>query len=281
MEEPRAGALKVGFIAAGAANGKLSWATVANLSGTAVSLLGWTIHGEGKNALRLTGMLEPGDAKRIECELKLGGSGEVQLKNGAGELIDVIKYEAGDGEGCAVHGVGGLRVVCAMVNAVGDEFENEFVVLANLSGSEVTLGGHRLSDGKHEPLALSGTLGPGEALRVTKMYDQGSGVGVTLNNRSGVVRLLADDAVVDEVKYSDNREHRIEEGVPVPFNVDWTVQNVLKVPATVVSRALNLAPAAKKNPLYLTPLRYVLPAVAIALALCKICKAYKRRARAA
>ncbi len=54
--------------------------------------------------------------------MKLTGSGEVQLKNGAGELIDVIKYEAGDAGSCVVDVVGGLRVVRSMVSAVGNMY---------------------------------------------------------------------------------------------------------------------------------------------------------------
>ena len=294
MEQPQASTCKIGFIAGGLEAGKLNWITVANLSRHAVSLVGWTLQTEENAAQRLTGMLEPGDTKRIESEMKLNEKGVVKLMNGAGELIDRFTYETGANasESCGIHGSGKtLEVLCAMVNAIGDEFENEFVVLANMSKVDVKLADYSLSDCKHTPLALgTKTLRPGETVKVTKMYDQRTGVGVSLNNRRGSIQILSGDKVIDEVEYADNRDNRIEEGVPVSFHVDWNTAANIKISQTVpVSRELDVTqvsaavtqPNTKKNGVFYTPFRYVLPAVAIAWALCKICKAYKRRARAA
>lgn len=293
MEQPLATTSKVGFIAVRAEDGELKWTTVANLSGCAVSLVGWTLHSEGNEALRLTGMLEPGDTKRINCDLKLFNKGTVRLMNGAGELIDKFTHVKDNDDSqtnFAVHNDDGvasnLQILCAMVNAIGDESENEFVVLANASKTTINLVDYKLSDCKHSPISLTGILQPGESQRISRMYDQSTGVGVALNNRRGSIKLLGKDGnSVDEVTYVDKRDARIEEGVPVSFHLDWDIPAVVKVPQTplISERELNILPIVEqpKNGLYYTPLRYVLPVVAVALALCKICKAYKRRARAA
>lgn len=105
-----------------------------------------------------------------------------------------------------------------MVNARGDEIENEWVTVANFSRNEIDLTGWSLSDTERPARALSGTLESGNTLRVTKLYSKETKTGVKLNNRRGKLELINETGnVVDLVQWT-TREQRIKEGVPVSFH---------------------------------------------------------------
>lgn len=107
-----------------------------------------------------------------------------------------------------------------MVNAEGDEIENEWVTIANFSPKEIDISGWALSDGHagRASRGLTGKVLSGETLRVTKLFDTLSKTGCKLNNRRGKLELLDDEGVViDRVQWT-TRELRIKEGVPVVFH---------------------------------------------------------------
>ena len=113
----------------------------------------------------------------------------------------------------------GVGVLCAMVNAPGEEKENEWVAVANYSSAPVNLDGWALSDTKRRPLRIGGRLRPGESVRVVNMQNDVTGGAVELPNRQGSIMLLAPDGgVADSVTYIRTRERGIKEGIPFVFH---------------------------------------------------------------
>lgn len=122
-----------------------------------------------------------------------------------------------------------------MINAEGEEIDNEWVSISNFSPENLDLSGWHLNDTTHSPLPLSGMLESGETLRVGKMYDPSTGVGVQLNNRRGTLELTRNDgAVVDRVTWT-TRETRIVEGVPLEFHASESNLPSLRVIAALVN----------------------------------------------
>ena len=98
-----------------------------------------------------------------------GGNG-----NGNGE---------GNGDGNVVAGT--LRIVAALVNPEGHDPGHETVTLINTGAAAQTLDGWRLTDKNGNSDALGGSLGPGDALRVTL-----DGNGAQLSNKGGKLSLV-------------------------------------------------------------------------------------------
>lgn len=314
---PRAATSSVALFCVHVTGDVIEWLTLGNMSGDALSLVGWTLQSkEMKISKRLSGTMEPGDTMKIPCQAKVAGdSGSVGLVNGAGELVDVFKYdvktEADEGESgesgktIALRGEGGVRILSAMVNAVGkEESEKEWVVLANFSGTDVDMSEKRtegcwsLQDGNHEGLRLKerGILKSGETIRIQRMYDARTGKGVTLSNRKGSLELIdRTGIIVDSVKYKDTKERRIVEGKPVVFGVDF--QQVAAV-VTITTRKEEKEEERRTRGIVFANraeseeekakgfggclsemLNVVVPVLVVALSTCKMAKYMKSRTR--
>ncbi len=103
-----------------------------------------------------------------------------------------------------------VYIAAAQVNPDGNERAGEWVSIINLSNEDKDLDGWTLSDTRRKPLKLSGTLGPGEAMRVGPISP------VQLGNKGGVI-VLSDKKKnrVDRVKYTEVDAR--DEGRPVIF----------------------------------------------------------------
>jgi uncharacterized protein YukJ len=104
---------------------------------------------------------------------------------------------------------GRIRLVGALVNAI-ETPEVEFVTLLNTTAEDVDLAGWSLADRDKHTMALDGTVGAGETLRIKLMPR------VTLPNRGGVMSLLdAGGLKVDGVAYTG--EQAAEPGRTIAF----------------------------------------------------------------
>ena len=104
---------------------------------------------------------------------------------------------------------GRIRIVGALVNAI-ETPEVEFVTLLNTTAEDVDLAGWSLADRDKHTMALDGTIGAGETLRI-RLTPQ-----VTLPNRGGVLSVLdAAGLKVDGVAYTG--EQAAEPGRTVAF----------------------------------------------------------------
>ena len=104
---------------------------------------------------------------------------------------------------------GRVRIVGALVNAMQTP-EVEFVTLLNTTAAAIDLAGWALADRDAHTLALTGSIGAGETLRV-KLTPR-----VTLPNRGGTVSLLdASGLKVDGVAYTG--EQAAEPGRTIVF----------------------------------------------------------------
>lgn len=112
-----------------------------------------------------------------------------------------------------------IACVGAMINAAGNERQNEWVTIANFSESEIDLSGWTLSDTRRPPLVLSGRLLPGETTRVQPLI-AGHNQGVVLYNLGGQL-VLCDSSgkQYDRVVYS-KKTHTIRENLPVMFHLE-------------------------------------------------------------
>lgn len=129
-----------------------------------------------------------------------------------------------------------ISILAAMINGKDDELETEWVSIGNFSSEELDLSGWQLSDTTHTPLPLSGKLDPGETVRLARMYNLGTGVGVQLKNRKGALELIASDGtVVDRVIWTT--QTRIVEGIPVEFHASKSNLPPLRVIAALVNAA--------------------------------------------
>jgi len=116
-----------------------------------------------------------------------------------------------------------VYIAAAMVNPPGDERQNEWVSIINLSADTIDLDGWTLSDSKREPLDLGGAIAPenrilhpGEAVRVQPVEP------LMLSNNGGTIMLFEKptDGVgrgrrIDRVRYTE--EQARSEGVPIVF----------------------------------------------------------------
>lgn len=138
-------------------------------------------------------------------------------------------------EEVAVSHTAGIAIVAAMVDAEGDEIENEWCTIANFSKEDVDLNGWMLSDTERPALALSGKIPSGETLRVGHLYDKASRTGVKLANKRGTLELSDEDGtIVDRVSWT-KREQKITEGVPVAFHQDESSLPTLRIIACLVN----------------------------------------------
>lgn len=104
---------------------------------------------------------------------------------------------------------GAVRIVAALVNPAQSP-EVETVTLVNMTPQTVNLAGWKLLDRDKNEMALSGEIGPGEALRVTLQPP------ALLPNKGGLITLLnADGLRVDGVSYT--REQAQNPGYSVKF----------------------------------------------------------------
>ena len=102
-------------------------------------------------------------------------------------------------------------IAAALVNPEGDERKGEWVSIINLETTEVSLDGWTLVDDKRRKKRLSGSLGPGEALRVQPL----SPVQLA-NNRKAFIQLINDkDEQIDRVPYT--RQQAQVQGRPIIF----------------------------------------------------------------
>jgi len=102
-------------------------------------------------------------------------------------------------------------IAAALVNPVGNERQNEWVSIANLTNEEVRLDGWSLVDDRQRTLELKGAIGPGEAVRIQPL----SPVSLA-NSRGGFVQLLDDQSrQIDRVPYTPEQARR--EGKPIVF----------------------------------------------------------------
>nr|WP_256368185.1 DNA/RNA non-specific endonuclease [Mangrovicoccus sp. HB161399] len=104
-----------------------------------------------------------------------------------------------------------VYIAAAMVNAAGDEHLGEWITILNLTGGTVDLSGWTVSDEKRKRRELSGSLLPGEALRLSPVAP------LRLSNQGGVIYLYdAEGARIDRVKYTAAQGSA--ENRPVIFN---------------------------------------------------------------
>lgn len=103
-----------------------------------------------------------------------------------------------------------VRIVGALVNPSGPAPERETVTLLNASPDAIDLAGWQILDKLKNKGPLSGTLGPGETLRVPLPAN------VQLGNKGGIITLLdARGLKVDGVSYT--KEQAEKEGWTVVF----------------------------------------------------------------
>ena len=103
-----------------------------------------------------------------------------------------------------------VRIVAAMVNPVGPAPESETVTILNASPDVINLQGWQLADMLKNRIGLSGSLNPGESLKI-KLPP-----GVQLGNKGGIITLLDNRGLkVDGVAYTEEQARR--EGWTVVF----------------------------------------------------------------
>lgn len=114
-------------------------------------------------------------------------------------------------------------IAASMVNPAGDERQQEWISIINLSGDAVNLEGWTLSDMKREPLNLSDALKenqrilePGMAIRIQPVEP------LMLSNQGGVIALYEKPTAADKPGRRIDRVHYTSEqanaqGVPIIF----------------------------------------------------------------
>ncbi len=102
-------------------------------------------------------------------------------------------------------------IAAAMVNPAGNEREGEWVSIANLTGETVSIDGWTLVDDKRRVERLTGSIGPGEAVRIQPLESVR-----LVNSRSAFIQLLNDrNEQIDRVPYT--KEQATREGKPIVF----------------------------------------------------------------
>lgn len=102
-------------------------------------------------------------------------------------------------------------IAAALVNPAGDERAGEWVSIANLTNETVSLDGWTLSDDRRRTRALSGSIGPGEAVRIQPVEPM-----LLANSRNSFIQLVDDQQrQIDRVPYT--REQAQRQGKPVVF----------------------------------------------------------------
>lgn len=102
-------------------------------------------------------------------------------------------------------------IAAAMVNPAGPEREGEWVSILNLAAEAQSIDGWKLVDDQRRTKVLSGTIGPGEAIRVQPLSPV-----ILANNRTAFIQLLNDrNQQIDRVPYT--KEQAMRQGKPVIF----------------------------------------------------------------
>lgn len=130
-------------------------------------------------------------------------AGNVLRGDGGGPPVDASAGDLGVITGThqptSVQPDGLIRIVAALVNDVHSP-EHETVTLLNTSHQPIDLTGWQLKDKQKKAMALSGTIAPGETLRVSVM------VPVTLSNQGGLISLIDPNGLkVHGVSYTRDR----------------------------------------------------------------------------
>ena len=116
-----------------------------------------------------------------------------------------------------------IFVAAAFINpAGGNERAREWVSIANYSSNEINLAGWTIDDqaASRGPLALSGILSSGEALRIGDLKDENGGE-IILTNASGLLTLKdASGKIVDVVNWTE----RPADGDVTVFNPFYLVR---------------------------------------------------------
>lgn len=104
---------------------------------------------------------------------------------------------------------GVVRILAAMVNSKQSP-EKEWVYLLNTSDRNLALAGWHLLDKQKSKMPLSGTIGPGEVIRVEIVAP------VALSNKGGIISVINDNGLkVDGVSYT--REQANQPGWTIKF----------------------------------------------------------------
>ena len=102
-------------------------------------------------------------------------------------------------------------IAAAMINPKGAERSGEWVSIANLSADPVSLDGWTLRDRLDRVRRLTGTIGPGEAVRIQPVAPI-----AFANDKRGFIQLVDDQGrQIDRVPYT--RQQAQHEGKPVVF----------------------------------------------------------------
>ncbi len=105
---------------------------------------------------------------------------------------------------------GQVRIIAALVNAVGQAPEAEFVTLLNTTAQPVDMAGWHLADKEKRKMPLAGSIPGGETVRVKV------GSPMLLSNNGGIITLLNTQGVkVHGVSYTAQQADR--EGITITF----------------------------------------------------------------
>lgn len=102
-------------------------------------------------------------------------------------------------------------IAAALINPDGDERQGEWVSIANLGASEVSIDGWCLIDDRRRKRVLTGKIPAGEAVRIQPLSPV-----VLANDRNAFIQLIdADARQIDRVPYTKEQAQRA--GVPIVF----------------------------------------------------------------
>ncbi|OUL21845.1 DUF2278 family protein [Nostoc sp. 106C] len=104
-----------------------------------------------------------------------------------------------------------VRIIAALVNPAGDDVGKETVTLINTSPDKVDLSGWAIADRLKRKQRLSGTINPGEVIKVPLGKD-----GIQLDNNGGIITLLDHKGIkIDGVSYT--KEDSRKQGWTIVF----------------------------------------------------------------
>jgi uncharacterized protein YukJ len=104
-----------------------------------------------------------------------------------------------------------VRIIAALVNPPGDDVGKETVTLINTSPEQVDLSGWAIADRLKRKQPLSGTINPGEVIKVSLGQN-----GIQLDNNGGIITLLDHKGIkIDGVSYT--KEDSRKQGWTIVF----------------------------------------------------------------
>lgn len=107
-----------------------------------------------------------------------------------------------------------IIINAAMINPIGNEQRNEWISLYNRGSHKVSLAGWNLFDGQERVASISGSIEPGETLKL-KGKLKGK---IKLSNDGGSLILHDNhDCIIDHVTWSKYDLHRTQEGIAYLF----------------------------------------------------------------